>query len=328
MAIATRITKLLGIEHPVVQGGMMWVGTAELASAVSNAGGLGTLTALTQPSPDDLRREIDRCRSMTDKPFAVNLTLLPSVNPPPYKEYAAAIIDSGVKIVETAGQNPKEHVGEFKAQGITVIHKCTSVRHALSAQQMGVDAISIDGFECAGHPGEDDIPGLILIPATADKLSIPMIASGGFGDGRGLVAAMALGADGINMGTRFCATREAPIHHNIKQFLVNNDERATRLIFRKFRNTGRVAVNSIAEQVLDLSAREDSGFEDIRHLVSGQRGREALNSGDVEGGLIWAGQVQGLIHDIPPCQQLIERIVSDAEAIINNRLQGVVGQVC
>jgi nitronate monooxygenase len=239
--INTRITELLGIEHPIVQGGMMWVGTAELASAVSNAGGLGILTALTQPTPDALRREIERCRTMTDKPFGVNLTILPSVSPPPYAEYRKAIIDSGVKIVETAGYKPQEHVDHFKAHGIKVLHKCTAVRHALSAERMGVDVISIDGFECAGHPGEDDIPGLILIPAAADKVKIPMLASGGIGDGRGLVAALALGAEGINMGTRFCATVEAPIHQNVKQFIVDNDERGTNLIFRKFHNTGRVA---------------------------------------------------------------------------------------
>jgi NADH:quinone reductase (non-electrogenic) len=227
MGLRTRFTELVGIEHPVVQGGMMWVGRAELAAAVSNAGGLGILTALTQPTPDDLRREIDRCRTMTDKPFGVNLTILPSVSPPPYAEYRRAIIDSGVTIVETAGHRPQEHVEHFKTHGVTVIHKCTAVRHALSAERMGVDAISIDGFECAGHPGEDDIPGLILIPAAADKLTIPMIASGGFGDGRGLAAALALGAEGINMGTRFCATVEAPIHEQVKQFIVENDERGT-----------------------------------------------------------------------------------------------------
>lgn len=320
MGIRTRFTDLCGIEHPIVQGGMMWVGRAELAAAVSNAGGLGILTALTQPTPDDLRREIDRCRTMTDKPFGVNLTILPSVNPPPYAEYRKAIIDSGVKIVETAGHKPQEHVDHFKAHGVIVVHKCTAVRHALSAQRMGVDAISIDGFECAGHPGEDDIPGLILIPAAADKLTIPMIASGGFGDGRGLAAALALGADGINMGTRFCATVEAPIHDNVKQFLVDNDERGTNLIFRKFHNTGRVAKNSVSDQVVEISLREDAVFQDIQPLVSGAKGRVALETGDLDAGLIWAGQVQGLIHDIPTCDALVKRIVSDAEAIISYRL--------
>ncbi|HAF43314.1 MAG TPA: nitronate monooxygenase [Sphingobium sp.] len=320
MAMRTRFTDLVGIEHPIVQGGMMWVGRAELAAAVSNAGGLGMLTALTQPTPDDLRREIDRCRAMTDKPFGVNLTILPSVSPPPYADYRRAIIDSGITVVETAGHKPQEHVDDFKAHGIKVIHKCTAVRHALSAERMGVDAISIDGFECAGHPGEDDIPGLILIPAAADQLSIPMIASGGFGDGRGLAAALALGADGINMGTRFCATVEAPIHQKVKQFLVDNDERSTNLIFRKFHNTGRVAKNSVSDQVVEISTRDGAVFEDIRPLVSGLKGRQALESGDIDAGLVWAGQVQGLIRDIPTCQDLVARIVAEAEDIISGRL--------
>lgn len=261
---------------------------------------------------------------MTDKPFGVNLTILPSVNPPPYAEYRQAIIDSGVTIVETAGHKPQEHVDDFKAHGIIVVHKCTAVRHALSAERMGVDAISIDGFECAGHPGEDDIPGLILIPAAADKLSIPMIASGGFGDGRGLAAALALGAEGINMGTRFCATVEAPIHQNVKQFLVDNDERGTNLIFRKFKNSARVAKNSVSDEVVEISLREGSVFPDIQPLVSGAKGRIALETGDLDAGLIWAGQIQGLIHDIPTCQELITRIVDDATAIIQHRLAGFV----
>jgi len=320
MALRTRITDLLGIEHPIVQGGMMWVGRAELAAAVSNAGGLGILTALTQPTPDDLRREIERCRTMTDKPFGVNLTILPSVSPPPYADYRKAIIDSGIKIVETAGHKPQEHVEDFKANGITVLHKCTAVRHALSAERMGVDVISIDGFECAGHPGEDDIPGLILIPAAADKVKIPMIASGGFGDGRGLAAALALGAEGINMGTRFCATVEAPIHEKVKRFIVSNDERGTNLIFRKFHNTGRVAKNSVSDQVVEISARDAAVFDDIRSLVSGAKGRVALETGDLDAGLIWAGQVQGLIHDIPTCAELVSRIVAEAESVIAARL--------
>src|SRR5688572_24639041 len=252
MTLTTKFTETFGVEHPVVQGGMQWVGRAELVAAVANGGGLGFITALTQPTPDDLRREIDRCRSLTDKPFGVNLTILPAINPPPYAEYRQAIIDSGVKIVETAGYKPQEHVDHFKAHGIKVIHKCTAVRHALSAERMGVDAISIDGFECAGHPGEDDIPGLILIPAAADKLKIPMVASGGFGDARGLVAALALGADGINMGTRFMCTVESPIHERVKQFLVDNDERATNLIFRSLRNTGRVGKNSVSDEVVKI----------------------------------------------------------------------------
>lgn len=318
--IRTRITKLLGIEVPIVQGGMMWVGRAELAAAVSNAGALGILTALTQPTPDDLRREIDRCGSMTDRPFGVNLTILPSVSPPPYSDYCRAIIDSGVTIVETAGGKPEAQIDLLKEHKITVIHKCTSVRHALSAEKLGVDAISIDGFECAGHPGEDDVAGLVLIPCAADRISIPMIASGGFGDGRGLVAALALGADGINMGTRFCATAEAPIHDNIKRFLVANDERATNVIFRRFKNTGRVAKNRISDEVVSISMRPDAEFGDIRPLVAGARGRAALESGNVHDGLVWAGQVQGLIHDIPTCAELIGRIVSEAETIIGTRL--------
>ncbi|MET0248179.1 MAG: nitronate monooxygenase [Sphingobium sp.] len=325
--IKTRFTELCGIEHPIVQGGMMWVGTADLAAAVSEAGGLGLITALTQPTPDALRAEIDRCRTMTDKPFGVNLTILPSVTPPPYAEYRKAIIESGVKIVETAGYKPQEHVDDFKANGVIVVHKCTAVRHALSAERMGVDAISIDGFECAGHPGEDDIPGLILIPAAADKVKIPMIASGGFGDGRGLVAALALGAEGINMGTRFCATKEAPIHDNVKQFLVANDERGTNLIFRKFHNTGRVAKNSVSDEVVAISAREGAVFQDVAHLVPGAKGKVALDSGDLDAGLIWAGMVQGLIHDVPSCKELIDRIMGEAEAIIAQRLGGFTGQL-
>jgi NAD(P)H-dependent flavin oxidoreductase YrpB (nitropropane dioxygenase family) len=326
VTINTRFSTLVGIEHPIVQGGMMWVGRAELAAAVSNAGGLGVLTALTQPTPDDLMREIERCRGMTERPFAVNLTILPSVNPPPYADYRRAIIDSGVRIVETAGHRPQEHVEHFKRHGIIVIHKCTAVRHAESAQRMGVDVISIDGFECAGHPGEDDIPGLVLIPATADRVSIPVIASGGFGDGRGLAAALALGAEGINMGTRFCATVEAPIHDNVKRFLVSNDERSTNLIFRKFHNTGRVAKNSVSDRVKEISARPEAEFEDVRPLVSGAKGRLALENGDLDAGLIWAGQVQGLIHDIPTCKDLIERIVGDAKQILSERLVGMMGK--
>jgi NADH:quinone reductase (non-electrogenic) len=323
MKLKTRFTDLIGIDYPIVQGGMMWVGRAELAAAVSNAGGLGILTALTQPTPDALREEIERCRSMTTKPFAVNLTILPSVNPPPYAEYRQAIIDCGVKIVETAGYNPQQHVAHFKEHGIIVIHKCTAVRHALSSERMGVDAISIDGFECAGHPGEDDIPGLVLIPAAADKVKIPMIASGGFGDGRGLVAALALGADGINMGTRFCATVEAPIHDRVKQLLVDNDERGTNLIFRSLRNTARVGKNGVSDQVVEILKRPDARFEDVAHLVRGAQGRVLLETGDLDAGLVWAGQVQGLIHDIPTVAELMQRIVREATDIISSRLAGV-----
>ena len=320
MAIKTRFTELFGVEHPIAQGGMQWVGRAGLVSAVANAGGLGFITALTQPTPEDLAKEIARCREMTDKPFGVNLTILPAIKPPPYAEYRAAIIESGVKIVETAGYKPQEHVDEFKKHGIKVIHKCTAVRHALSAERMGVDAISIDGFECAGHPGEDDIPGLILIPCAADKVKIPMIASGGFGDARGLVAALALGADGINMGTRFCATKESPIHDNIKQQMVANDERATDLIFRTLHNTARVARNAVSQQVVEIERRGGATFEDVRELVAGARGRTVYEEGDPDLGIWSAGMVQGLIHDIPTCAELIHRIVSEAEGIIRNRL--------
>jgi len=320
--IKTRFTETFGIEHPIVQGGMQWVGRAELVAAVANAGALGFLTALTQPTPEALSKEIARCREMTDKPFGVNLTILPSINPPPYAEYRRAIIESGIQIVETAGYRPQEHLDDFKAQGIKVIHKCTAVRHAVSAQKMGVDAISIDGFECAGHPGEDDIPGLILIPAAADRIRIPMIASGGFGDGRGLVAALALGADGINMGTRFCATQEAPIHDAFKQAMVANDERATDLIFRSMRNTARVAKNAVSQKVIEME-RAGASFDEVRDLVKGTRGREGLEKGDTDFGIWSAGMVQGLIHDVPSVKALIERIMAEAEAIIDERLAGM-----
>jgi nitronate monooxygenase len=322
----TRITELLGIEHPIVQGGMQQVGRAELASAVSNAGGLGIITALTQPSPEALREEIDRCRAMTDKPFGVNMTVFPTINSPDYKAYAQAIIDSGIKAVETAGTPAVAEIWDMlKPHGIKIVHKCTAVRHAVSAERKGVDAISIDGFECAGHPGEDDIPGLILIPAAADKVKIPMLASGGFGDGRGLVAALALGAEGINMGTRFCATKEAPIHDRVKQAYVENDERSTNLIFRKLHNTARVAKNSVSDKVVEILKEEGSTFGDIQSLVSGVKGKEVLETGDIEAGIYWAGMVQGLIHDIPSCKDLIDRIMAEANAIISERLARIAG---
>src|SRR4051794_5743187 len=315
MALRTRFTELVGIEHPIVQGGMMWVGRAELAAAVSNAGGLGIITALTQPTPDDLRREIDRCRAMTSKPFGVNLTILPSITPPPYAEYRRAIIESGVKIVETAGYNPEEHIPEFKANGVKVLHKVTSVRHAVKAEKIGVDAVSIDGFECAGHPGEDDVPGLVLIPAAAERVGIPMIASGGFADGRGLVAALALGADGVNMGTRFLCTQEAPIHDRVKEQIVAQDERATELIFRTLRNTARVARNTVSREVVAIE-RGGGKFEDVRHLVAGARGRKVFEDGDPDFGIWTAGLCQGLIHDIPSVADVVERIVREAEELI------------
>ena len=324
MALKTRFTETFGIEHPIVQGGMQWVGRAELVAAVANAGGLGFITALTQPTPDDLRREIERCQKLTDKPFGVNLTILPAITPPPYAEYRQAIIDSGVKIVETAGYKPQEHVDHFKEHGIKVIHKCTAVRHALSAERMGVDAISIDGFECAGHPGDDDIPGLILIPAAADKVKIPMIASGGFGDARGLVAALALGADGVNMGTRFMCTVESPIHQKVKEQIVANDERQTNLIFRTLHNTARVAKNTVSDEVVAIERRGGAKFEDVKDLVAGARGRVVYEEGDPDYGIWSAGMVQGLIHDIPTCAELISRMVREAEEIIQGRLAGVV----
>ena len=323
--IKTRFTEMFGVEHPIAQGGMQWVGRAGLVAAVANAGALGFITALTQPTPEDLTKEIARCRDLTDKPFGVNLTILPAIKPPPYAEYRQAIIEAGIKIVETAGNKPQEHVDEFKKHGIKVLHKCTSVRHGLSAERMGVDAISIDGFECAGHPGEDDVPGLILIPAAADKIKIPMIASGGFGDARGLVAALALGAEGINMGTRFMATVESPIHENVKRQMVENDERATELIFRTMRNTSRVAKNAISIQVAQME-REGAKFEDVRELVAGTRGKVVYETGDPDHGIWSAGQVQGLINDIPTCAVLVSRIVSGAEEIINGRLGGMVGK--
>ncbi len=319
--IKTRFTEIFGIEHPIVQGGMQWVGRAPLVAAVANAGGLGFITALTQPTPADLIKEIAHCRTLTDKPFGVNLTILPTLKPPPYAEYRQAIIDAGIKIVETAGSNPIEHIEHFKKNGVKVIHKCTAVRHAVKAEQIGVDAISIDGFECAGHPGEDDIPGLILIPAAADKVKIPMIASGGFGDGRGLVAALALGAEGINMGTRFMCTQESAIHNKIKHQIVENDERATDLVFRSVRNTARVAKNAISQEVLKVEAKGVKDFAtDLGHLVSGQRGSQVYEKGDPDYGIWSAGMVQGLIHDVPSCKELIDTIMRDAEDIINARL--------
>lgn len=325
MALKTRITELLKIEHPIVQGGMMHVGTAEMASAVSNAGGLGILTGLTQPTPEALAAEIARCRTMTDKPFGVNLTIFPTTKSPDYAAYAQAIIDSGITVVETAGTAAVRPIwAQLKAAGIIVMHKCTAVRHAVSAQKHGVDVISIDGFECAGHPGEDDIPGLILIPAAANKISIPMIASGGFGDGRGLVAALALGADGINMGTRFCATQESPIHPTVKQAYVDNDERGTNLIFRNLNNTARVAKSEVSDEVVRRLAKPDAKFEDVAELVAGVKGKEVLATGDLSKGVFWASMVQGLIDDIPTVQVLIDRIISEAEAIINDRLRNAI----
>ncbi len=321
--IQTRVNEMLGIEHPIIQGGMQWVGTADLASAVSNAGGLGILTSLTQPSPEDLGKEIDRMREMTDKPFGVNLTILPTITPPPYEEYLRVAIEKGVKIVETAGANPAKLVPMLKDAGVTVIHKCTSVRHALSAQEKGVDMVSVDGFECAGHPGEDDIPGLVLLPAAADKLDIPIIASGGFADGRGMAAALALGAEGINMGTRFLCTEEAPVHRNVKEAIVSRSELDTELIFRTLGNTARVASNEVSREVVE-KLNAGAQFPEVRDLVSGQRGRTVYENGDLDAGIWSCGMVQGVINDIPTCGELVPRIVNEAADIITGRLAGFV----
>ncbi|OZE93180.1 nitronate monooxygenase [Rhodococcus sp. 14-2686-1-2] len=321
--LRTAFTETFGVEHPIAQGGMQWVGRAELVAAVADAGGLGLLTALTQPTPADLEREIARTREMTDKPFGVNLTILPSINPPPYDEYRRVIIDSGVRVVETAGSNPAPHIADFHSAGIKILHKCTSVRHAVKAQDVGVDGVSIDGFECAGHPGEDDIPGLVLIPAAAQELSIPMLASGGFADGRGLAAALALGADGVNMGTRFLATQEAPIHKNIKDAIVSNSEKDTELIFRTLGNTARVARNKVSVEVVQI-LKQGGKFDDVRELVAGARGRIVFENGEIDAGIWTVGTAQGLVRDIPTVRQLVERIVFEAESIITERLGSLV----
>ncbi|MEW2263131.1 NAD(P)H-dependent flavin oxidoreductase [Streptomyces sp. NPDC047853] len=317
--LTTRFCETFGVEHPIVQGGMQWVGRAQLVAAVAESGALGFLTALTQPTPEALVEEIARCREMTDKPFGVNLTILPSINPPPYDEYRRAIIESGVKVVETAGFNPAEHLPEFRAHGVKVLHKCTSVRHAVKAEKIGVDGVSIDGFECAGHPGEDDVPGLVLIPATTQRVSIPVIASGGFTDGRGLVAALALGAEGINMGTRFMCTAESPVHRRVKEQIVANSELDTELIFRPLRNTARVASNSVSRKVVDI-LHGGGQFPDVRELVAGTRGRKVFEDGDLDAGIWSAGMAQGLIGDIPTVGDVVRRIVAEAEALISGRL--------
>ncbi len=321
----TRITELFDIEHPIIQGGMHYVGFAELAAAVSNAGGLGIITGLTQKTPDDLAAEIARCRAMTDKPFGVNLTFLPTVKAPDYPGYIRAIIDGGVKIVETAGRNPQPYLGAMKDAGIKVIHKCTSVRHSLKAQEIGCDAVSVDGFECGGHPGEDDIPNMILLPRAADELSIPFVASGGMADARSLVAALALGADGMNMGTRFMATREAPIHDNVKAAIIAASELDTRLVMRPLRNTERVLSNPATQAVLATEAERGSSltFEDILAQVAGVYPRVMLD-GEVDTGVWSCGMVAGLIHDVPTCAELIAAIMEDADGIIHKRLAGLV----
>lgn len=321
--LTTKFTETFGLDHPIVQGGMQWVGRAELVAAVANAGALGLITALTQPTPADLANEIARCRDLTDRPFGVNLTILPSINPPPYEEYRQVIVDSGIKFVETAGANPAPHLPIFHDAGIKVLHKCTSVRHAVKAQDLGVDAVSIDGFECAGHPGEDDIPGLVLIPAAAAKIDIPMIASGGFADARGLVAALALGADGINMGTRFMCTVESCIHHNVKEAIVAGDEHGTELIFRTLHNTARVASNTVSREVVEILDRGGQ-FPEVRDLVAGVRGRRVYEEGDLDAGIWTVGTSMGLINDIPTVEELVSRIIDEAEELITDRLTDMV----
>lgn len=318
---ATAFTEAFGIQHPIVCGGMTAVGKAELIAAVADAGALGFLAALTQPTPEALLAEIARTRDMTDFPFGVNLTILPTLNPVPYDEYRDVIIDSGVKIVETAGSNPAPHLPALQSAGVKVIHKAVSVRHALTAQRIVVDAVSIDGFECAGHPGEDDVPGLVLIPAAAQQLDIPVVASGGFATGAGLVAALALGASAINMGTRFVASTEAPVHPRVKEQIIANSERDTQLIFREFRNTARVARNAVSQQIAEISARPGATFADVAHLAAGQRGRsEVLGKGEMDGGLWWAGQSQGLIDRINTCAEIVTEIIADAEALVSTTL--------
>lgn len=320
----TRITELFGIQHPIIQGGMHNVGYAELASAVSNAGGLGIITGLTLPTPQDLAKEIAKCHEMTDKPFGVNLTFLPAFFAPPYPEYIQAIVEGGVKIVETAGRSPEQYLPALKAANIKVIHKCTSVRHSLKAEKIGCDAVSVDGFECGGHPGEDDIPNMILLPRAAEELKIPFVASGGMADGRSLVAALSLGAEGMNMGTRFIATKEAPVHENVKKALVAATELQTRLIMRPLRNTERVLVNTAVEKILEIEREKGAAtsIEDIRDFVAGPKNRRVLQEGVMDAGAWSCGMVAGLIHDIPSCKELIDRIMREAETIIRTRLEG------
>jgi len=321
--VKTAITEMFGIEHPIIQGGMHYVGFAEMAAAVSNAGGLGIITGLTQQSADDLANEIARCKDMTDKPFGVNLTFLPALTPPDYPAYAKAIVEGGIKVVETAGRNPEAVLPILKDAGIKIIHKCTSVRHALKAQRIGCDAASVDGFECGGHPGEDDIPNMILLPRAADELEIPFVASGGMADARSLVASLAMGAQGMNMGTRFIATKEAPVHENVKKAIVAASELDTRLIMRGLRNTERVLTNDAVERLIEKERElgDKLEFKDILPEVAGVYPR-IMSEGDMDAGAWSCGMVAGLIYDIPTCQELIDRIMSEAEQIINERLAG------
>ncbi len=318
----TAITEMFGIEHPIIQGGMHYVGFAEMAAAVSNAGGLGIITGLTQGTPEKLANEIARCKDMTDKPFGVNLTILPTLTPPDYPGLVKAIIDGGVKVVETAGRNPVELLPPLKDAGIKVIHKCTSVRHSLKAQDIGCDAVSVDGFECGGHPGEDDIPNFILLPRAADELDIPFVSSGGMADGRSLVASLAMGAQGMNMGTRFIATKEAPVHENVKKAIVAASELDTRLVMRPLRNTERVLTNEAVERLLEKEKRlgDELKFEDIIGEVAGVY-PSIMMEGDMDKGAWSCGMVAGLINDVPTCQELIDNIMGEAEAILG-RMQG------
>ena len=319
----TRITELFDIEHPIIQGGMHFVGFSELVAAVSNAGGLGIITALTQPTPKDLANEIAKCHDMTDKPFGVNLTFIPSFKDPPYDEYIDAIIQGGIKIVETAGRNPEKYMPQLKEANIKVIHKCTSVRHALKAQSVGVSAITIDGFECAGHPGEDDIPSLVLLPQAAEALDVPVAGCGGFSDAKSMVAALALGGEAIVMGTRFMATKEAGIHQNVKEKMTEADELSTNLMFRTMHNTARVFKNSVSDQVVEIESSGSATFEDVKDLVAGQRGRKVFEEGDLEHGIWSAGISVARVKDVPSCKEMVSRLVSEAEAIIDGRLQSV-----
>ena len=319
----TRVTELFGIEYPIVQGGLMWIARADLVSAVANAGGIGFLTALTHPTPEGLAAEIRKTREMTDKPFGVNLTFLPTLIPVDYAPYIDVCIAEGIRFMETAGRNPEPYMEKMKRAGMIITHKCTSVRHSIKAEKVGCDAVSIDGFEAAGHPGEDDVTSLILVPLTRDALHVPVIASGGFGDGRGLVAALALGAEGMNMGTRFVATREAPVHINVKQALVRAGERDTRLIMRTLRNTERVLANSVVQKVLEIEAKGDTKIEDIAPYVGGKRGLAMLENGDTESAVMSAGQVVGLIKDIPSVQELMDRIIGEAREIMTNRFGAI-----
>lgn len=324
--IKTRVTEMFGIDAPLVMGGMTGVGTAQLVAAAADAGALAFLVAHMSPTGEALQKEIQRVQNATDRPFGVNLTLLPALNVFPYDEYRDAIIDSGVKIVETAGRSPADHIPALKANGVQVIHKCTSVRHAIAAEKLGVDVISIDGFECAGHPGEDDIGLIVLLPATADAVKVPVIASGGMADGRSLVAALALGAEGVNMGTRFMATRESEVHDNVKRAIVHNTERDTLLLHRHLGNTNRVARNAVSEEVLRIQRDARTTIDDVRELVAGVRGRHnVLLNGDLDGGTWTVGQSQGLVHDIPTCRELVDRIMTQAESILaagSTRVQG------